>query len=96
MFDEYEPKFKEPSKIIEVINENKLNKMIKLYFCKILFNQNQIDIFLNPNNIKKYKLEKYEGFKEFIKFIEEEQLNNGLKKVDNYYSKDKVPRNPGE
>ena len=45
MFDEYEPKFKEPEKIIEVINKNIIKKVIKLYIYKILFNQNKIDVF---------------------------------------------------
>ena len=83
MFDEPEPKFKKPEIIIDSINENKLKSMIKLYIYKILFNQNKIDVFLNPNSIKKYKLENYDGFKNFIKFPEEEQINYGIKTLDN-------------
>ena len=83
MFDEPEPKFKEPEKIIDFVNENKLNNMIKLYIYKILFKQEKLDVFLNPNSIKKYKLEKYEGFKDFIKFPEEEQINYGVETLDN-------------
>ena len=64
MFDA--PKFKEPEKIIDVINDNNLKKLITLFIFKIFFNTNQTDVFLNPNSIKKYKLEKYEGFKDFI------------------------------
>ena len=56
MFDDPQPKFKEPEKIIEYINDNKLKKMIKLYIYKILFNQNQLDAYLDQNIIKKYKL----------------------------------------
>ena len=81
MFDEPDPKFKETEKIIEIINKNQI-KMIKLYIYKILFNQNKIDVFLNPNSIQKYKLEKYEGFNDFIKFQEEEQINYG-QEIDN-------------
>ena len=83
MFDEPEPKFKEPEKIIQFINDNKLKKMIKLYIYKILFNQNQIEVFLNPNTIKKYKLEEYEGFTDFIQFLKEEQIHYGLERLDN-------------
>ena len=40
MFDSDEPKFKEPEKIIELLNEEKsINKMIRLYIYKILFNK---------------------------------------------------------
>ena len=83
MFDEQEPKCKNPDNIINAINEDKLSKMIKLYIYKILYNQNQIDVFLNPNSIKKYKLDKYSGFSDFKKFPEEEQMNYGLETLDN-------------
>ena len=85
MFDASEPKFKVPEKIIEVINEDKckLKKTIKLYIYKILFNQKQMDVFLNPNSIKKYKLENYKEFKDFVKSLEEKQINYGLETLDN-------------
>ena len=43
--------------------------MVKLYIYKIIYNKNnkQIDTFLNNEIIKKYKLESYEGFNEFIR-----------------------------
>ena len=86
MFDDINPKFKEPEKIIESINKNDLKKrMIKLYIYKILYNQNQkqIDVFLNKDCKKKYKLEKYKDFKDFIKFTDEEQINYGFETLDN-------------
>ena len=53
-------------KIIKEINEN---KMVRLYIYKIIFNKNnkQINAFLNSDIINKYKLDLYEGFKDFIK-----------------------------
>ena len=83
MFDEPKPKFKEPETIIKVINDNKLKKMIILYIYKILFNLNQIDVFFNKNKIKKYKMEEYKGFKDFIKSLEEEKINYGQETLDN-------------
>ena len=76
MFDEQEPKCKDSDNIIKVINEDKLSKMIKLYIYKI-------DVFLNPNSIKKYKLDKYSGFSDLKKFPEEEQIHYGLETLDN-------------
>ena len=84
MFDIDDAKFKDPGKIIKVINDKKaLNKMIRLYIYKILYNKYKIDAFLNKNNILKYKLEEYEDFKEFLKCIDDEQINYGFKTLDN-------------
>ena len=43
--------------------------MVRLYIYKIIFNKNnkQINAFLNSDIINKYKLDLYEGFKDFIK-----------------------------
>ena len=83
MFDSDEPKFKEPEKIIELLNEEKsINKMIRLYIYKILFNKYQIDAFLNKNIILKYRLEKYEDFKKFLNFNDDEQINYGFETLD--------------
>ena len=82
IFDEPVLKCKEPEKIIDFINENGLKNIIKLYIYKILFNQNKIDVFLSQNSIKKYKLERYEGFKDFIKFPEEEEINYEMETLD--------------
>ena len=84
MFDDDNAKFKEPEKIIILLNEKKtINKMIRLYIYKILFNKYQLDAFLNKNNILKYKLEEYEDFKSFLKFPDDEQINYGFETLDN-------------
>ena len=56
-------------KFINIINKNDKITMVKLYIYKIIYNKNnkQIDTFLNNEIIKKYKLESYEGFNEFIR-----------------------------
>ena len=83
VFDNDKAKY-DPEKIIETINKKKLIcKMIRLYIYKILYNQNQIDVFLNQKNKDKYKLGKYEGFKDFIKFSEEERIKYGFETLDN-------------
>ena len=84
MFEDDEAKFKEPQKIIDFLNEKKtMNKTIRLYIYKILFNKYQIDVFLNKNNILKYKLEEYEDFKVLLKFPEDERINFGFETLDN-------------
>ena len=84
MLDADDAKFKDPEKIIEFLNKDKLiNKMIRLYIYKILFNKYKIDAFLNKNNILKYKLEEYEDFKKFLKFPDDEQINFGFETLDN-------------
>ena len=84
MFDADDNKFKEPEKVIKLLNENKnINKMIRLYIYKILFNKYQIDVFLDKNKKLKYKLEEYVDFKEFLKFPEDEQINYGFETLDN-------------
>ena len=83
MFDEPEPKFKEPETIINAINDNKLKKIIILYIYKILFNQYQIDVFVNSNYKRKYKVDKYKGFENFKKNLEEEKINYGMETLDN-------------
>ena len=60
-----------------------MNKMIRLYIYKILFNKFQIDVFLNKNNIIKYKLEEYEDFKTLLKFPEGKRINFGFETLDN-------------
>ena len=76
MFGEDDVKFKESEKIIEVINKNKtINKTIRLYVYKILFNKYQINAFLNKNNILKYKLEKYDDFKVYLQFPNDKRIN---------------------
>ena len=62
------PKFS-PEKIINQINKCKELKMVEIYIYKIKYNQNkkQINVFLNDTTKNKYKLDKYVGFKDFIK-----------------------------
>ena len=78
-----QPKFK-PEKIIKQINKYDEIKMVKLYIYKIIYNQykKQINVFLNDNNKTKYRLDKYEGFGDFIK-SEKEELLNEIKISDN-------------
>ena len=84
MFDDDDAKFKEPEKIIEIINENKtINHMIQIYIYKILFNKHGIDAFINKNYILKYKLEEYNDFKEFLKLPDDEQIDLGFETLDN-------------
>ena len=68
-------KFK-PDKIIEIINESDEINMVKIYIYKIIYNKNQkrINIFVNSDIIKKYKLKTYKGFKDFIKPEDIEKL----------------------
>ena len=70
--DEFNSRIKDPSKIIDLINNHNLKDMIKYYIYKIIFyqNKNQLNIFSNTNIKEKYKLDKYKGFNDFIKFTE--------------------------
>ena len=84
MFDDDKINYKEPEKIINLINEEKnINKMIRLYIYKILFKKHQEDAFLNKKNVIKYKLEKFTDFKTFLKFSDDEQINYGFETLDN-------------
>ena len=68
------PNLEDVSKIIKEINKGgTMKEIIKLYIYKIIYNKNykSIDAFKNDKIIKRYKLEDYEGFKEFIKNQEE-------------------------
>ena len=82
MFDDYEPKMKEPEKIIEVINEYDFKKMVQLYIYKIIFGQNKLDGLLNPRNKEKYKLEKYDSFDNFIHLDDEKEINYKFQTLD--------------
>jgi len=84
VFDDDKAKFNDAEKIIDTINKKKSTcKMIKLYIYKILYNRYQIDAFLNQKYKDKYKLGKYDGFRDFIKFNEEEQVKYGFETLDN-------------
>ena len=77
-----------PENIIKQINKCDEIKMIKLYIYKIIYNRSkkQIKVFLSDTTKSKYKLDKYEGFKDFIKFKNEENLiyENKISDNDNY------------
>ena len=66
---------------LKIINEIKtlkgMQKIIILYIYKIIYNQNKksIDIFLNPEYISKYKIDKYD-FREFIITNEENPFSS--------------------
>ena len=84
VFDDDKAKFNDAEKIIETINKKKPTcKMIRLYIYKILYKKYKIDAFLNQKYKDKYKLGKYEGFRDFIKFNEEEQVKYGFETLDN-------------
>ena len=82
-FDDVKPKFKDLDKIIDSINKNDINNMVKLYIYKILFNEKHLDAFLNPKSKEKYKLEKFKGFKDFLKIQKNEEINYGFETLDN-------------
>ena len=67
-----------PESVIEIINESDEINMVKLYIYKTIYNRNkkQMNIFLDDNIIKKYKLKNYKGFEEFIKSEDIEKLEN--------------------
>lgn len=68
MFDDDQPKLKDPKKIIEIINgKNSIYKIIRLYIYKVLYNYYKIDFFDNEEIIKQYMLNEYIDYKEFIK-----------------------------
>jgi len=78
-FEDEEPKFNKPKKIIDVINgDNPIYKMIRIYIYKILYNNFGINVFINNNMINKYRLKDYKDFNNFIKT---EELNN-IYKID--------------
>ena len=61
--------FESQVNIINQINSSKkMKKIISLYIFKIIYYQNKrkIDVFVKPECNKKYKLDKYEYFKDFI------------------------------
>ena len=66
-----------PENVIKIINESDIINMVKLYIYKsIIHNKNnkQINAFLNIDIIKKYKLNTYKGFNEFINKEDIEKL----------------------
>ncbi len=67
--------------------DKKMNTIIRLYAYKTIFNQNgkQMDIFLDKTKKRKFKFDKYKGFKAFFKLEEEEIINYGFETLDNDY-----------
>ena len=79
-FEDDNPKFNDPNKIINVINgDNPIYKMIRIYIYKILSYNFGLYFFVNKKMIEKYKLNNYKNFNEFIQI---EKLNN-IYKIDN-------------
>ena len=67
LFNDKSYNFKELKKIIAVFNEdNSINKMIRIYIYKILYNNNSLDFFNHKENITKYKLDEYKDFNNFF------------------------------
>ena len=67
-----------PTNVINIINESDKINMVKLYIYKLIYNKynKQINVFTNKEIINKYKLNKYIGFKEFIKDEEIKKLEH--------------------
>ena len=64
-----------------------MNTIIRLYAYKTIFNQNgkQMDVFLDKAKKKKFKFDKYKGFKAFFKLEEEGNINYGFETLDTDY-----------
>ena len=98
-FDDKDSKFEDPNPIINFIKgENSLFKMISIYIYKIFYYNYGIDVFINEDMIKKYKLNEY---KDFSKYKEEKELKK-IYKIDyqiktliddNFYNSYKVLEN---
>ena len=89
-FNDVKTKFKDPKKIVDIINgEHIIHKMIRIYIYKIFYNNYQIDFFKNKQNITKYKLEEYKDFNKFNEIIEllnVYQIDYRIKTIkDEYY-----------
>ena len=78
-------KLKDSSKIIKEINNASISKIIKLYIYKIIYNKNNkiIDVFVNPDNIQKYRLSEYDEFNKFINFPQQNPFNYKYKNLIN-------------
>jgi hypothetical protein len=74
-----------PKNIIKEINESDKINMVKLYIYKIIYNKNnkKIGAFFNNAIKDKYKLEKYNNFKDFIKSEDEVQFKYEKDKTKN-------------
>ena len=61
-----------------------MSKIIRLYVYKTIFNKNgkELDVFLDRTKKKAYKFDKYDGFKQFFKFEDEEKINYGFESLD--------------
>ena len=78
-FEDEKPKFKDAQKIIKVLDGgDSIYKMMRILIYKILYNNFEVDAFIDKNMIEKYKLNDYSDFN---KFIQIEDLNN-IYKID--------------
>ena len=99
MINKNNPKLKDPLSIENLLEtklsdkEKKINKIIRLYVYKTIFNKNgkEFDVFLNKAKKKPYKFDKYKGFKDFFKLEEEEKINYGFESLntefDSFFTK---------
>ena len=89
-FNENSFLFRNIKKIIEAYNEDSsLHKMIRIYIYKILYNNYDIDIFIDQKIIDKFRLKEYRDFDYYIKneeLINLSKINYKIKTLkDDYY-----------
>ena len=78
-YEDKDSKFENSKDIIEFINgDNPIFKMIRIFIYKILYNNFGADAFINEEIVKKYELNNY---KDFNNFIQTNELNK-LYKID--------------
>ena len=90
MINANDPKLKDPLSIETLLDkklsdkEKQMSKIIRLYVYKTIFNKNgkELDVFLDRTKKKAYKFDKYDGFKQFFKFEDEEKINYGFESLD--------------
>jgi hypothetical protein len=82
-------KISDISKIIKSINDNiSISEIIKLYVYKVIYNKNnrRIDVFVNPDNIQKYRLNEYIDFNKFINFSQQNPFDYSYNNLRNQNS----------
>ena len=88
LFDSCSPLLEKQSKIIETVNKSKyMTNIISFYIWKIIYNKNNqnIDIFIDPESIKKYKFNEYKFFKNIKYYSNPFNYNyNDQKSKDKY------------
>ena len=69
-------------KVIEI--NDSLYKMIRYYIYKILYNNYQIDVFINKDSINKYMIKDYKDFNQLIQ-NNKELININVYKIDDEF-----------